>query len=66
MPDTIKPKRKTHTSSSVKNRYNDKTYTRVYYAMPKELAEKFKSKAKSLGVPMTSIFKKAIEDFLDE
>jgi len=66
MPDIEKPKRKTHTSTAVKNRYKYKMYTRIPYEAPKELAARFKAKAKAKGVTMSSIFRKAIEDFLDE
>lgn len=57
-------KRKTKTSSAVKNRYNAKVYDRITACVPKELAEAFKEKCAAEGVPQAQIIKKAIEDFL--
>ena len=34
---------KTTTSTAVKRRYNDKTYTRIIADIPKQLAEDFKT-----------------------
>lgn len=39
-----KPKRKTHTSTAVKRRYNNKVYSRVYADLPKELVTAVKKK----------------------
>lgn len=57
-------KRKTHTSTEVKTRYNDKTYTIISARMPKELAAAFKEKCAAEGIAQAQIIKKAIEDFL--
>ncbi len=57
-------KRKTKTSSAVKNRYNAKNYDRITACIPKELAEAFKAKCAAEGIPQAQIIKKAIEDFL--
>jgi len=59
-----KPKRKTHTSTEVKRRYNDKTYSRVYADLPKELVGKFKAAAQEQGVSVASIFKKVMEEYI--
>lgn len=58
-------KRKTHTSTEVKRRYNDKTYDIISARVPKELAAAFKEKCVAEGIPQAQIIKKAIEDFLN-
>ena len=57
-------KTKTKTSSAVKQRYNEKTYTMIAANVPKELAAKFKAKCAAEGIPQAQIIKKAIEEFL--
>ena len=57
-------KRKTHTSTEVKRRYTEKTYTLISASVPKETAEAFKAKCAAEGIPQAQIIKKAIEDFL--
>ena len=59
-------KRKTKTSSAVKNRYNNKTYGRVTAMIPKELAAAFKAKCAAENIPQAQIIKKAIEEFLNQ
>ncbi len=59
-------KRKTHTSTAVKARYNAKTYDRISCAIPKATAAAFKEKCTREGVSQASIIKKAIEEFLSE
>ena len=61
-----KEKRKTRTSSAVKNRYNAKVYGVVNIKVDKELVEKFKEKCKSRGISQAQIIKKAMEDYLAE
>ena len=58
--------RKTHTSSEVKNRYNEKAYGRIYVLLPKELVAKFKEECKRRDVSQASVVRQAIEDFLKE
>lgn len=58
--------RKTYTSTAVKKRYNDKTYTRVTTALPKELAEQFKEKCKQLDISQRQVLLKAVENFVKE
>lgn len=59
-------KRKTKTSSAVKNRYNKKAYDAIIARIPKELAEAFKAKCAAEGISQAQIIKKAIEDFLNK
>lgn len=59
-------KRKTHTSSEVKRRYNNKVYSTIQAQLPKELVADFKTACKERGVSQASVLKKAIESFLNE
>ena len=59
-------KRKTRTSSAVKNRYNAKVYGSVKILVDKTLVENFKAKCKQNGVSQAQILKKAMEDYLKE
>ena len=59
-------KRKTKTSSAVKNRYNNKVYDSIIVRVPKEMAEAFKTKCVAEGIPQAQIIKKAIEEFLKQ
>ena len=59
-------KRKTVTSSAVKQRYNEKVYDNVSARVPKELAAAFKEKCAAEGISQAQIIKKAIEDFLKQ
>lgn len=59
-------KRKTKTSTEVKRRYNEKTYTMIAASVPKETASAFKEKCAAEGVPQAQIIKKAIEEFLKQ
>lgn len=60
------PKRKTKTSSEVKNRYNKKVYDSITVRVPKDLAQAFKQKCNEQGISQAQIVKKAINDFLNE
>lgn len=57
-------KRKTFTSTEVKRRYNEKTYTIISASVPKEMAAAFKAKCAAEGIPQAQIIKKAIAEFL--
>ncbi len=57
-------KRKTHTSSEVKARYNAKVYSNLSLKLPKELVANFKEKCSEEGVSQASVIKKAIEEYL--
>ena len=61
----MEEKRKTKTSSTVKNRYNNKVYTPILVRVPKEMAARFKEKCAETGVSQAQIVKQAIEQFLD-
>lgn len=57
-------KRKTTTSSEVKNRWNEAHYTRISIVLDKEDAARYKEKCKELGLNLSDIPKKAILDFI--
>ena len=59
-------KRKTTTSTAVKRRYNEKTYTLITASVPKETAAAFKAKCAETGIPQAQVIKRAIEQFLAE
>lgn len=59
-------KRKTKTSSAVKNRYADKVYGTVLIKVDKALVESFKAKCNEKGVSQAQILKRAMEDYLKE
>lgn len=59
-------KRKTHTSTDVKRRYNEKMYTIISASVPKDLAAAFKAKCAAEGIPQAQVIKKAIADFLEQ
>jgi predicted DNA binding CopG/RHH family protein len=64
--ESVAEKRKTKTSSAVKNRYNNRVYGSVIVRIPKDMAEAFKAKCAATGTPQAQIVKKAIEQFLEE
>lgn len=57
-------KRKTKTSSAVKQRYNQKTYGAVTAYLPKEIVADFKEKCAAEGVSQAAIVRAAVEEFL--
>lgn len=59
-------KRKTKTSTAVKRRYNEKTYTIISAGVPKEMAARFKEKCATEGIPQAQVIKRAITEFLGE
>lgn len=59
-------KRKTKTSTAVKQRYNEKVYDVLSVRIPKETAAAFKAKCIEKGIPQAQIVKAAIEQFLAE
>lgn len=61
-----KAKRKTKTSSAVKQRYNKKVYAKVSAMLPKELVAAFKEKCRATGVSQAQIVRDAVERFLSE
>ena len=59
-------KRKTKTSSAVKDRYNKKVYEQIAARVPKELAAQFKAKCEEKGISQAQVIKDAIKAFLEE
>jgi hypothetical protein len=66
MSDNEKPKRKTTTSSQVKRRYNDKTYSRIYADLPKELVADFRQAVQERGTYVATVLKSFMEEYLAE
>ena len=60
----METKRKTKTSSAVKQRYNEKVYDNISVRVPKEMAAAFKKKCAEEGIPQAQVIKKTNEDFL--
>ena len=54
------------TSTEVKRRYNDKTYSHINVAIPKETAQQFRETCDRKGVSQASVIKTAIEDFIEK
>ena len=59
-------KRKTHTSTEVKRRYNKKTYSQIIVSVKKDTATKFRAKCEEKGISYSQVLKKAIEEFLSK
>ena len=57
-----KPKRKTHTSSMVKDRYNAKTYDRFLLTVPKGQKDIIKAHAESLGESLNAFITRAVNE----
>ena len=57
-------KRKTKTSTAVKQKYNERVYDVLSVRVPKETAAAFKAKCAAEGIPQAQIIKRAIEEFL--
>lgn len=64
--ESAKPKRRTHTSSEVKARYNAKTYDRIQLNLRKDKAAAYKAKCDALGISYSEPLHKAIEDILNK
>lgn len=62
----MEKKRKTNTSTEVKRRYNQKTYSQIIVSVKKDTATKFRAKCEEKGISYSQILKKAIEQFLLE
>ena len=63
MPET---KRKTHTSTQVKQRYNDKVYTAMTFRVPKELATEFKQICIDNNISQAQIVKDAMAELVEK
>ena len=57
---------KTHTSTEVKRRYNEKVYSQLNFQFPKDLVAKYKEKCERYGISQASVVREAIEKFLAE
>lgn len=64
--EDLTPKRKTHTSSAVKNRYKAKTYTRLVLDVRKEKAEAYKAKCAELGITYSKPLQEAIDQIISK
>ena len=62
--DIAMAKRKTHTSSEVKNRYNTKTYDRITVSVKKNIAKRYKEKCDRLSITRSEPIHNAIDQFL--
>ena len=62
----MEEKRKTFTSTEVKRRYNEKTYTIISASIPKEKAAAFKKRCAEKEIAQAQVIKKAIDQFLAE
>ena len=62
----METKRKTHTSTEVKRRYNEKTYDRISISVPKEMAAAFKAVCAARGESQAQVLKRAIEAYLKQ
>jgi hypothetical protein len=51
---------------TARRKYNDKTYAKVFVELPKDLVADFKEKCKAEGISQASVFRAAMEQFLDE
>jgi hypothetical protein len=56
--------KKRHTSTAVQRRYMDKTYTRLYVDVQKQLAATFKERTAERGDTTAEIFRNAIKAYL--
>lgn len=54
-------KRKTHTSTAVKRRYNEKTYKKITVQVKPELAERIALYREKEGISMSQFLQRAIE-----
>lgn len=59
-------KRKTTTSTAVKRRYNEKTYSAIAVSVRKDMAAAFKAKCLERGESQAQVIKRAIEAYLEE
>lgn len=64
--EELRPKRKTHTSSAVKARYNAKTYDRIQINLRKDKAAAYRAKCDKLGISYSEPLHKAIDELLSK
>lgn len=58
-------KRKTHTSTEVKRRYNEKTYEQLTLSLPIGLKKQWKDLAEAKGLSVTKFIIQLVEKELD-
>jgi hypothetical protein len=56
---------KTHTSSAVKQKYNEKAYDQILFAVPKGVRNEFKAACEAAGESMASVLKACIAEYLE-
>lgn len=56
---------KTFTSTDVKRRYNEKVYKQLNTQLPIDLADKFKEKCETMGVPQRQVLLELITSFIE-
>lgn len=59
-------KRKTHTSTDVKRRYNEKVYSQVSFSAPKDFVAEFRALCKANNVSQAQVLKQAMQDYIDK
>ena len=59
-----KSRKKSKTSSAVKNRYADKVYGTILVKLPKDLVTRFKAKCSENGISQAQVVREAVEQFL--
>ena len=64
MPELEKPKRKTHTSTAVKQRYNAKAYDNINLVVKKGRKDELKAEAEKRGKSLNGFITECIESFL--
>lgn len=58
----MEEKRKTHTSSTVKNRYNKKAYRQISTQIKPELAERIRMYKEREGISMAQFLSRALDE----
>lgn len=66
METETKPKRKTFTSSKVKNKWIKENYKRINVALDKTLINKFDEKIKEKNITRTEFIRNCIIEFLEK
>lgn len=59
--DTMDEKRKTHTSTAVKRRYNEKSYKKITVQVKPELADQIAAYREAQGLSMSQFLQRAME-----
>ncbi len=57
---------KHYTSTEIKRRYNNKVYSKIQAELPSELVAEFKAKCAETGISQASVFRKAMDEFIEE